>query len=93
MTDNHRATEDLLDMLHGTVAQEFLDSIRKYKNGEVCDPKTGNPIPAPAALLAQAAKFLKDNGIDRPVAPGDDLDLLKDELPEFEDDNVLQMKR
>lgn len=88
-----RASEDLLDLLHGTVAQEFLDTIRKYKNGKITDSKTGEVLPIPAALLAQAAKFLKDNGVDRPVHKGDDLDLLKDELPEFADDNVVGFNR
>lgn len=45
-----KATEDLLSVLHGAVANEFL---RKIQSGE-----------ASAAELSAAVKFLKDNGID-----------------------------
>tara|TARA_B100001939_G_scaffold342295_1_gene353228 strand:- start:6524 stop:6808 length:285 start_codon:yes stop_codon:yes gene_type:complete len=83
-----RATDDLLDALHGTVACTLLDEIKRYRNGEVLDDK-GNPQPIPASLIAQAIKFLKDNGIDRAVKPGDPEDLLADELEEeFNSNNV-----
>lgn len=73
MTDN-RATEQQLDALHGLVAESFINEIRRYK-------EAGEPIPA--ALLAQAAKFLKDNGVDRAIRPGDPLDVLDQELPDL----------
>lgn len=73
-----RATDDLLDMLHGTVAQSLLDEIKAYKNGE---KKDGDKIiPLPASLVAQAIKFLKDNGVDKAVRPGDPEDFLSKEL-------------
>jgi hypothetical protein len=41
-------------------------------------------IPVSPALLAQAAKFLKDNGVDRPRRPGNQTDRLAGELEKFE---------
>lgn len=75
-----RATEDLLDELHGLQAE----ALRKYLK----DLKDGNAEYVPA-MIAQINKFLKDNGIDRAVKPGDTEDLLADELDDFEKDNVL----
>jgi hypothetical protein len=74
-----RATDDLLDELHGMQAEQLLAQIKKHKDeGEIIPP----------ALFAQVNKFLKDNGVDRAVTPGDDIDLLSDEVPDF--DNVVQ---
>jgi hypothetical protein len=85
--NSSRATEALLDQLHGLTAEMFIAEIRKYKNGEmkVVD-KDGNAytIPVSPALLAQAAKFLKDNGVDRPRRPGNQTDRLAGELEQFE---------
>jgi hypothetical protein len=75
-----RATEDLLDSLHGAQAAELLAQIKKYKGTE-------DGI-IPPAFFAQVNKFLKDNGVDRAAIPGDDIDLLADEVPDF--DNVVQ---
>lgn len=85
-----RATDDLLDALHGMTAEAFLEEIRRYRRGEILDGD-GKPLPVPAALLTSAAKFLKDNGVDRPVRPGDAVDTLADELPELE--NVIPIRR
>lgn len=74
-----RATEDLLDLLHGAQATELLAQIKKHK-----DSKDGI---IPPALFAQVNKFLKDNGVDRASVPGDSIDQLADEVPEF--DNVI----
>lgn len=83
-----RAKDTLLDELHGTVGQALLDEIKAYRAGEKLD-REGNPIPLPASLAAQAIKYLKDNGVDRAVKPGDPEDLLADELEdEFDGDNV-----
>ncbi len=78
-----RATEDLLDQLHALQAESLLAALKKAKaDGEF-----------PPALLAQINKFLKDNGVDRAVVPGDPTDLLDDELPEFDDNgNVIEGK-
>ena len=73
-----RASEELLDELHGLQAETLLAEIKRLK-------ASGEAIPP--ALFAQVNKFLKDNGVDRAVQPGDPTDLLGEEMPEF--DNVL----
>ena len=80
-----RATEADLDGLHLLVAEQFTSEIRAYKDGNMKD-SDGNRIAIPASLLAQAAKFLKDNGVDRAIRAGDPLDILMDELPSAEDE-------
>ena len=88
-----RATEDILDGLHAITASTYLETLQKYQRGEIKD-EDGNSIPAPAAFLASAARFLKDNGIDRPVRAGDPLDLLADEMPDFDaDGNVVPLTK
>lgn len=82
-----RASNDSLNDLHGLQAEVLLAQLRAFKNGEVKDAD-GNVLPIPPALLAQVNKFLKDNGVDRAVIPGDPTDLLNDEVPEFEDNVV-----
>ncbi|MGY6517476.1 MAG: hypothetical protein ACXIUZ_02060 [Lysobacteraceae bacterium] len=79
-----RATEDLLDTLHSLTATALMDEIKKFRQGKYLD-KDGNVLPVPAALLAQAAKFLKDNGVDRPRREGNEIDKLANELPDFAD--------
>lgn len=77
------ASEDILHELHMLTAESFLAEIRRLKaEGEAIPP----------ALLTSAAKFLKDNGVDRPVKPGDPEDLLNEELPELKD-NVINFHR
>lgn len=75
---DQRATEAVLDGLHSLVANTFVEEIRRAKESDEG---------IPASLLAQAAKFLKDNGVDRAIRAGDPLDTLLDELPELEDFN------
>lgn len=74
-----RASEDILNELHDLQARSLLDEVRRIK-------ASGEPIPP--ALFAQVNKFLKDNGIDRAVTPGDPTHLLEEEAPVF--DNVVQ---
>lgn len=73
-----RASEDLLNELHDLQARSLLDEVRRCK-------ESGNGIPP--ALFAQVNKFLKDNGIDRAVTPGDPTSALEEEAPMF--DNVV----
>lgn len=73
-----RATDSLLDELHGLQARALLDEVRRCQ-------ASGEGIPP--ALFAQVNKFLKDNGVDRAIQPGDPTTLLAEELPEF--DNVI----
>jgi len=65
-------------------AEEMLDLLRKYRNREVLDPKTGEVQTLPASVITAIAKFLKDNGIDRPVRPGSTIDRLASALPDME---------
>ena len=74
-----RATDELLDELHGMQASELLAQLKKFKDAKET---------IPPALFAQVNKFLKDNGVDRAVTPGDSIDQLADEVPDF--DNVVQ---
>lgn len=92
MTERSRATEAIMDELHGMQAENLLTTLRRYKNGEIKD-EDGNALPTPPALLAQVNKFLKDNGIDRPAIEGAATDLLADEMPEFDDDNVTPFQK
>ena len=88
MADNKRASNDTLDELHGLQASVLLEELRAYKAGErVVIDKDGVPhkLGVPPALIAQINKFLKDNGVDRAVSPGDPTDLLAEEAPDFED--------
>jgi hypothetical protein len=69
-----RATDELLDQLHGMQASSLLSEMKTYiANGESIPP----------ALFAQVNKFLKDNGVDRAVQPGDPTDLLAESVPDF----------
>lgn len=87
-----RATEDTLDTLHGAVADNMLEQLRAYKRGEYDRYEVnaeGQKVlveraTVPPALLAQIAKFLKDNGVDTAVRAGDPLDTLMRELPKLE---------
>lgn len=69
-----RATEGLLDELHGLQARSLLSEIKRL---------TAEGEAIPPALFAQANKFLKDNGVDRGVVEGDTIDQLADEVPDF----------
>lgn len=78
-----RATDDILDALHGLQAESLLGELRRsISAGEGVSP----------ALFAQVNKFLKDNGVDRAIVPGDPTDLLADACPEFED-NVVPLNK
>jgi len=74
-----RANENLLNELHDLQARTLLSEIKRLiAEGEAVPP----------ALFAQANKFLKDNGIDRAITPGDPTSLLEEEMPHF--DNVIE---
>lgn len=82
-----RAKDDLMDSLHMITAETLTDII---KNGVKGIDKEGNEVlmPAPAAYIAAAIKFLKDNGIT--AEPDSDrlkgaAGALKD-IPVFDDD-------
>lgn len=58
-----RANADLMDLLHGLVADGLKQELVRAMNAKDED---GNPIPINPQLLDKAMKFLKDNGIDAP---------------------------
>ena len=62
-----RATDDLLALLHGELASEFL---RRIKDGT-----------ATAADLSAARQFLKDNGVDAVPRQGSPMGDLIQNLP------------
>lgn len=78
-----RATEDRLDTLHELVTSTLIEQITQYKLGKVVGDD-GAVLPMPPALLAQAIKMLKDNGIDSPVRAKGIRDALAGRMPEFD---------
>lgn len=89
-----RASDGIMDALHGLTAAALIKEIRAYQNGERFHPpkydKEGNVLPPepmslPASVIAAAIKFLKDNGIDRPGREAQELDTLAALLPDFDE--------
>jgi hypothetical protein len=64
-----KATDDLMDTLHLITAEQLIDIV---KNGVKVLDKEGEIqiIPAPAAYIAAAIKFLKDNNITAEASSG-----------------------
>lgn len=82
-----RADEAQVDELHGLIAETLIEQITAYKRGDMLGiDKDGNTfnLPMPPALLAQAIKFLKDNGIDSPQRAQKVRDALAGRMPEFD---------
>lgn len=75
-----RASEDLFDELHLLTVETLKDQIKKYKD-------EGEPVPP--ALLAQAIKMLKENGIDSPARSKKLHDTLAAEMPDFDEHAVV----
>jgi len=84
--NNKRASSDAADRLHALVFETLIDEIKRCRNpGNDAD---GKPLPrqaVPPALIAQALKALKDNGIDQPGRAQALKDALDDALPNLED--------
>lgn len=74
-----RATDDLFDELHAMTAETLKAQLDKYRDGRE---------PVPPALLAQAIKFMKDNGIDSPARAKDVADKLAPHMPDFGPEDV-----
>ncbi|NPU64590.1 hypothetical protein HL667_06235 [Bradyrhizobium sp. 83012] len=74
MTNQGKATQALLEALHGALASSLADKIRDGS--------------ATAADLSVARQFLKDNGIDGIPKEGNGLDKLRQQLPFGTDDPV-----
>jgi hypothetical protein len=97
-----RTTDDAFNELHGIVADALIEQIKAWKEDRLVDyklVKDGDEVTTyvkvlPPALIAQAIKFLKDNGIDTPAQTGSKVDTLKDSMPDFGDaDNVVAIRR
>lgn len=83
----NKADEKALGSLHGKLAEVLKDALsQSYEDDQ------GNPAPPPAAILNVARQFLKDNKIEAVAAQGSPLHDLAD-LPIFEDDNVLPLRK
>lgn len=96
---NTKATESEAGELHGLVCRMLLRMLKAADSGQlVAKDKDGELvyIMPPPALLAQAIKFLKDNGIDRPATTGKRVDTLQDKMPDFDElerGNVVSIRR
>jgi hypothetical protein len=84
----NKADEKSLAGLHGKLAEVLKEALDQ----EYLDPETGQKLPPPAAILNVARQFLKDNKIESIAAEGSPLHNLAD-LPVFEDDNVLPIRK
>lgn len=58
-----RASADLMDLLHGLVADGLKQELERAMSARDED---GNRVPINPQLLDKVMKFLKDNGIDAP---------------------------
>jgi hypothetical protein len=88
---NGKATDIQFGNLHELVAESLILQLNAWKDGRlvVLDGEKYTKC-IPPALLAQAIKFLKDNGIDQPARTGNKVDTLKKAMPDFsDDDNVV----
>ena len=84
----NKADEKSLAGLHGKLAEVLKEALEQ----DYVDPDTGQKLPPPAAILNVARQFLKDNKIEAIAAEGSPLHNLAD-LPVFEDDNILPIRK
>lgn len=84
----NKADEKALGGLHGKLAEVLKEALSQ----EYIDPDTGAKLPPPAAILNVARQFLKDNKIEAVAVEGSPLHSLAD-LPVFEDDNIIPMRK
>jgi hypothetical protein len=90
-----RGTSAEFDELHGLTLR-ILKRMLAAAEQEMLVDEEGLVTMPPPALLAQAIKFLKENGIDKPDSPVNRTDTLKDSMPDFdqiEGGNVLAFKK
>jgi hypothetical protein len=81
-----KASNDQLDSLHAAVANVLASALKQ----DYYD-KEGNKVPPPAALIANAIKFLKDNGIEAQAVPGSPLASVAD-LPIFDESDPYRVQ-
>jgi hypothetical protein len=80
------ASNTLLEQLHKAVGQGLAQEIAKYTQAD--GEYHGTPLPP--ALIGQAIKFLKDNGIEALPTADNGMEDLVNEIPQFDhldDDN------
>ena len=96
---NGKASETEAGELHGLVCRMLLRMLKAADNGTLMARDKDDElvyIMPPPALLAQAIKFLKDNGIDKPAMPMKREDTLAQKMPdmdELERGNVVSIRR
>jgi hypothetical protein len=90
-----KGTDGQFGDLHALVAESLIQQITAWKAGCLVemDGEGGYVRVFPPALLAQAIKFLKDNGIDQPARQGNKVDTLKKAMPDFSDDNIIPIRK
>ena len=79
-----RASADLMDMLHGLVADGLKQELERAMTATDED---GSPLSLNPQLLDKAMKFLKDNGIDAPKS-SPKVDALAAQLADLDIDEV-----
>lgn len=79
-----RGTNEQFDELHSLTLTILTTMLRSAEKGMLVDEE-GNVTMPPPALLAQAIKFLKENGIDKPATTSKKEDTLKDAMPDFDE--------
>lgn len=95
---NGKATGSQFGDLHELVAVVLIEQINAWKEHRLVEERRDEGVVTyvkvfPPALLAQAIKFLKDNGIDAPALGAPKTDTLKHSMPDFEDDNVIPIRK
>ena len=89
-----KGTETQFGELHQLVAESLIEQINAWKAGKLVVQDGETYVKCfPPALLAQAIKFLKDNGIDQPARTGNKVDTLKKAMPDFSDDNIIPIRK
>lgn len=80
------STEKRLGDLHKALAEELIEAIKgreevtEEEGADGAVKRTKRVVKAAPAVLAVAAKFLKDNAITADIEQNDDLATLKDQL-------------
>ena len=79
-----RGSSEGFDELHGLTLRILTKMLKAAEDGMLIDDEGHITMPPPA-LLAQAIKFLKENGIDKPASQAKKTDTLKERMPDFDD--------
>jgi hypothetical protein len=94
-----KATEKELGLVHGGLAQWCIDIMKGVplldKEGRAVLKEDGQPwlVPPSPAHLNVIRQFLKDNRIEAAVIPGLGNAQDLDDLPVFDDDNIVPIRK